>query len=429
MLTRRVNAPADAPLTPCRGATYLHRGRTRRRSLLVVLLCLAIGIALPQLALFAYIGGMAGLIRLISMRFAQLVSPPTMTKGGYRVEPERLVLDAAGIPSGHSVPRSLMVEGWIEPVARAHTVVLRLRNGDMVCLRVDYQEEADALLDALGFGVDRRVMRARLAHGASQLTGGDAIAALMAVVLIPMLVLSVSWVLSWALRWGFLGPPTVANLAFILATFALSAFLVSWVTRKLAAVGRDGVVVRELVGYRTVPYAEVSDVIRTWQGLALILRDGSRVSLPVDKRSANLPTTKAEMLQLGPRAYAKPSLVLREALLERIQSAMRARRVLALGSKLDALDRHGRSAEDYRDALRSLAEDHGGYRGAGLTREDLLDVVGDPQVTPARRVAAAYALSTDPDAAVRLRVEEIAETFADDALRARIESAVKGELQ
>lgn len=90
------------------------------------------------------------------------------------------------------------------------------------------------------------------------------------------------------------------------------------------------------------------------------------------------------------------------------------------------LDRRGRGADEWQEALTSLIAERSNYRDATLTVDEALQIVERADAAPEHRVAAAVALSSVPDAREKIRIA--AWTCANDRLRIALERASEGEL-
>lgn len=90
---------------------------------------------------------------------------------------------------------------------------------------------------------------------------------------------------------------------------------------------------------------------------------------------------------------------------------------------VNALDRAGRSIEEWRAALSTLADDAQAYRGLSLGREALERVLYDATAPAERRIGAALALGD------RERIRVAAQNTANEHLRIALEKASDGELE
>jgi hypothetical protein len=170
----------------------------------------------------------------------------------------------------------------------------------------------------------------------------------------------------------------------------------------------------------------IARVIRGDSGVLLEMQDGARVVLPV--QSSTSPPLPPSPTLAPSCARTHEALHRRELLFSRIQDAIPSSDRAPPAVHLDVLDRKARRIGAWRDSLRVLVDRAGGYRGAHVLSEQLLEVVADVRASPERRIAAAVALSTSRDDECRLRIHAAAHTCADDELRAAMERAAEGEL-
>jgi hypothetical protein len=212
-----------------------------------------------------------------------------------------------------------------------------------------------------------------------------------------------------------LGPLTAgAGKLSVVLTMALTVGLFLLV-RRLAGpaelvVGADGVIVRQGFAARFVPFGRVASVEiapAAWRPVVFRLTDGSTVE------------ARAHGMSAGDR----------EALAARLDDA---RRAFAAGDAAEGalarVERRGRSAAAWREAMREVIEAGDGYREPGVTREALVEVVESPAVPVERRVGAALALAGTGDDELRHRVRIAAEACADERVRVALALAADGAL-
>jgi hypothetical protein len=110
--------------------------------------------------------------------------------------------------------------------------------------------------------------------------------------------------------------------------------------------------------------------------------------------------------------------------------AVGARGELAAGAKLELLDRGELAFDRWLERLRDLGRGRGGsgYRSVGIERDELAQILENASAPPARRIAAAVALSAADKPEVKLRVRAIIDACANDDLRVAMERAAEGEL-
>ena len=68
------------------------------------------------------------------------------------------------------------------------------------------------------------------------------------------------------------------------------------------------------------------------------------------------------------------------------------------------------------------------YRRPGVVNEEIASVLEDAGAPPQLRIAAAMALTPVGDAAIRLRIEGVVRTCADDRLRVALQAAASDDL-
>lgn len=302
------------------------------------------------------------------------------------------------VSGGRLIPRDAIESAWTLREPDGTRVELGLRSGDVFTTTAATAEEANALLDAAQVDPSRRALRMPLGGAAMSIGVGLASA-------IPAACVSS---ITAVLAEGLLHLPSAA-MGFLM--FALFTVLVGGAVRLLSppvvSVGRDGLSVSGGYSSWFVAFRDVGDVIYGRNELTLLLRDG-RV-----RRISTLSTTVAR----------------REALHARIAAGVEALRAPPdLSTRLAALDRNGRTAEEWRKALGELSLARDDYRHTGLTRDEVQAALDDPATSPERRVGAAYALAAMDQTQGPTRVRIAAETVAHEPVRAAMERAAGGEL-
>ena len=349
-------------------------------------------------------------------------------------------------------------QGWIEDVSGegdACDVLLRLRNGRDVAVRVTSRAEGESLLRAARVSVADRVLRVPLRSLASSQRFGELMGVVSLVLLLPFLLFGgggLIWGTTTLLgREGLLdglsGVPLFITLLLMLSAFSLLGirWLASFVRRREVTVGTDGIALTGFGRHSFIAYSRVRRIARVPHGVRLFLNDSVSVLLPtIAEAGAPLPITPGVDAPLDPasvkRIFARSvsaeelyrrDVTRREALFDRVDQAMRARgqsRVSAV--QLAELDRRSRSVSEWRDDLRALlAVEGSGYRGAALGPDQLAEVVEDAGAPTERRVAAAIALSGKGDEEAKRRVRVAVEACADRDLRAALEHAAEGEIE
>jgi len=332
--------------------------------------------------------------------------------GELRITDDEIVLHGT-----RRLRRSRVVAGWIEPDGSpgADTLVLTLAGGDRVLARLP-RADARAVLEELGIGVRRQVLRFPLSSRAAQ-AGQGAVFHLLG----PFLLLLVSLAPISLFLAGILGlrggyPEAVTTLWIGGALLALvtygSLWLLRYVSPGAAAVGADGVAIEYPGRRRFVPHSAITNVTLSNRGVRI--HSGMHV--------VDLPTYTFVSREAAQSA----------ALAARIQEARDAAlsRADAAHAKLALLDREGRSLVAWRDELRKVLRDGAGYREARFDAEELASIVEDVGASAERRVAAAIAISPrakDPILADRLRIA--VGVCANEPLRIAIDRALEGGLE
>ncbi len=418
----------------------------------------ALGVALPLDS------GLAGSVFGVSMLGAGLSGLgllPGLGRGSAKpgvVERrgEALVIAAGG--AEQQLALDDVKQGWIEDVfgeGEACDVVLRLRGGRDVAVRVASRIEGESLLRAARVSVVDRVLRVPLRSLASSQRFGELMGIASMAVLLPFVFVGGAGLIWFVIMCLLHGAPIddtrglTILVSLLLALNALSIVGVRWLARFLrrgeVVVGTDGVALEGFGKRRFIAYSRVRRVARDPRGVRLYLNDGVSVLLPtlVDA-SAAMPVTPGVDAVIDPAATKRAiprgvpiddlfrrDLARREALFERIEQAMSARGQSRVSQvQLAQLDRQRRTLPAWRDDLRALlAVEGSGYRGAALGSDQLAEVVEDAGAPAERRVAAAIALSGKGDPEARRRVRVAVEACADQDLRVALEHAAEGEIE
>ncbi|WP_437641964.1 hypothetical protein [Sorangium sp. So ce854] len=399
-------------------AVVLQRERRARRLAWALLL---VGIALtaaapPAAALTQFLIGGAGAF-LLMRAFGRT---PTPRRGSAR--PATVVAEDGDLAIHQAGRRTLLAQrelenGWIDTFGGHHHVVLRKKGGDVLWVRVRDADEAGRLLRAAGFAADQHVFRARLVSVMSERLTHRARAAIIVLpsfFLYPLLGLAP---LVWAL-----GGATVVLGGALLVLLVLAYPVLQFVMPRSALVGTDGVTIQGFAARRLIPITQVTGARADARGVWLDQVDGT---------STLLPTVARMTASHGAAPLAHVGADTR-VLLARVQEVIASRGRAGASARLGALDRKGRSFEAWRGALGGLARGGAGggsYRDTALEVDDLARVLEDGAAPAERRIAAAVALASSGDPALKRRVRIAAGTCADQALRDAIERAAEEELQ
>ena len=406
------------------GLAVERRGRSTRIALAIFALALLafaaatwrfVVVLVPDAeSLYAMLGSLAVVVASASAVVARRFDPTRSAPASARSRGELLV-GAGGLSvTTRRVKRAygagFVADGWIDDAGEVVSVILRMRDGDVISLEMPTLAEARAVLVAAGVAAEQQVLRMRLANPMSQVPIGGCIAAFGGVVLsivgmIAALVVAVAPATGGA--WG----PALGILTAVVALFAL---LVRALIPRQIVIGTDGIAVPRAFGTTFVAHDQISEVISTVGAVVLRIRGAKPVRLPTGSRyGGRLPRAQESV---------------HTALLNRLAEAQEAgRRGSSEGARLGDLDRDGRSFAVWREHLRGLTSS-ASYRRAGVVNEEIASVLEDAGAPPHLRVAAAMALAPASDAAIRLRIAGVVRTCADDHLRVALQAAVDDEL-
>jgi hypothetical protein len=319
---------------------------------------------------------------------AETTERPTRTR--LRVEGDDVVLG----DGRERLRPDEVVSGVLTPIG----VDLLLRGGDALRAEIP-RAEAEAVLEALSLGPDRRRAELTLGSETRRLAAG---CATLPVLLFGACVL-VAVLPNIPRGWGEL----------LVVLIMLGATVGPLLARRLTApadvvIGAEALIIRRHGRTRRIPLA----ALRKAEGVS------GRLVLEVAPASGE---GAAEVLRLpsGDDALAW-------AAAQRIRAAQQAAGHAAVVPDLDPA---GRSLPDWRKALSGLRRADGEYRRAQLHDDDLLAVLQDGSAPAEARIGAALALreGAEPSEA-RTRVRIAAEACADEELRAALEAAAAEEV-
>lgn len=296
---------------------------------------------------------------------------------------------------------SEVASGLVVPAGQRSALDLHLTDGRV--LRAEMEEdEAEAVLDALGVGPERRRVAVTLGSETVPLLAGcgsfllgiaaAAVAVCLTVLLLPKILIVPSVIFAVLL----------VGIAPLLARrFTAPAELV---------IGADGISLRRRGRTRVIPYA----------GLHRAVAHGGQLVLELSPKD---PDAMVEIVRVEAHDRA-----LVEGAVSRIR-AMRNAGDASPARSTAALDPAGRSVQAWREALTRLRRSDGQYRSAPLGADDLLAVLEDGAAPAKLRIGAALALREGDGAEDgRARVRIAAEACADEELRAALEAAAEDEV-
>jgi len=419
-----MNAPASSPrLAPFEATVDV---QNLRRDLLVararLLLSVAALFAAPW-AVGTVAGGVLGLgAFLIAAGFylwsAQALAGTDRGAGERAFVEGRIAVEGGDLvasmgASTKRLPLSRVSGGWIERTAAAHAAVLTFSDGHVAAVEAATEDEAAALLRALGAGAEARAMRMR---GYRESTGGRKIAgcllAFFAPVLVPPMVAIPVLLVTAASGGRNLWGAALAVAAGSAPLFALGYWLWAKVRPTWLHIGADGIVVPGLLRERFVPHGDITGAAHTTGGIENAYHF-VRISLAGSQRPITLPA-------------ANPGEA--DAIVERIRGAGEAMKAQERARLLDALSRADRPVPEWRRALGALLA-RGDYRSAGRDVEEVMRIVEDPAAPLEQRVAAALAVRPHEDEAIQERIRVAAGACVEPRVRIVLEKAAAGDIE
>lgn len=324
--------------------------------------------------------------------------------------------------AGHSlVARDDVLDGWIEQIGAEPYLHVRLSGRRRLLIRPAQHSDAEAILGALGIGVDAQTARFPVISSAVK-SGQGAVYHLLGPWLgIPVLAMLAGGLGAFLAR-GELEGAAMTGVGLVFA-MALGMVFARSVRRRQVIVGRDGFTIvhgkkRQFIGFEQVERVETES------------HEGYRGALPRKRVQAHL--RDGETIELACGSFAGDDPDMAGGLYRRLKLALDAYRE-ARNSGEDTvalLERRGRSVKDWIAFLAKLVGEGGDYRAARLNAVHLAEVVEDVTAPVERRLGAAIALSgVDAKPELRKRVRIAANTCAHPNLRIALESASAGALQ
>ena len=351
---------------------------------------------------------------------------PSGATGTLRATASGLAFDGRAILSRRNVS-----DAYVMPSPDHGTLVRLEQRGVLrgpVDLKVSTLEEGRRLLRVLRIDPTRHVGKMRIAspsreHRRKRLT--------LMILGVPALFGSVLLLLAMAASWGH-GVHVVLAFALI-ALLLVPALLIQPLVPASVAVGADGVLLQWLWQKRFVRLAEIESV-EVVDGDTAWLGDKAIVVLLHLKSGESIDLLSSTIRARGLRSSARGKWALMQAgvLAERINFAI-AEGSFREGGEAPACDTSslGRASRSIVEWVASLRASIGGattFRsGARLGASQLWGVVEDPQMSPARRAAAAVALGPRLDDAGRARLRVAAEGTVAPKLRVALEAAAEAD--
>ncbi|MEP7121052.1 MAG: hypothetical protein ABJE95_09090 [Byssovorax sp.] len=312
-------------------------------------------------------------------------------RGVIRCDRNDLVIERGGL---RRVPLAEVETGFVVPTRAGTSVELHLKGGDVIDVGVRAADEAAALLRSARVDVARQRCRIQLVDQNARLFIALFTAGALAYCSLPAL-----GILAVLFR-GDTGALVWACLLALSTVVALRGTALPELT-----IGTDGIAFKRGFRETFVPFEELVEIRPAGLGILVRTRDG---------RSRTIFSPAG----VGPERF--------EALLLRIREAMAAR---AQGRQpaLELLDRRGRSVREWRVALAEVARRGTSYRDVGISIDDLEAVIGSPDATPERRLAAAVALRAAAHPAATSLIRVAAAQCASQRLRVALEKVGEGD--
>lgn len=372
---------------------------------------IALGLALYALApLFAILGS-APFVSMVfhSVLFgtmalgygARSIKNPRFREGTLSFDGAALSLDARPIARREEITAAFVV-----PTPSA-TLVRLERRGRLrlpLFVRVRDQEEAAALVLALGFGAEQVAAEMRIASALLAMPLPVQAGLLLAPT--PLFVAAVTLLAA--------ATHSAAVVAALVAGLFAYVFTLSFAPMRVR-VGTDGVVTRWLGRTRWIDHAQIEGAVvyderistKRQHGVRLLLAGGEELRLPTGQTDVG----QAEAARL----------------VTRILEAREARRRGAKGGGAELLARGERDVTGWVRFLRGLGAGSVDPRSPAVPRDVLLRIVEDSHAAPLDRASAAVAATeaADPDAKRRVRVA--AQASASPKLRVALERIAEAE--
>jgi hypothetical protein len=326
--------------------------------------------------------------------------------GAVTVEDGALRVEIGG--RTQTIARDQVSAGWTEEGRGSARVTLQSRTGALVALDVPSAGAAHALLEALGVAPEQRAVAVQV--GSPHTPARRFLLALVGLLSLaaaaPSALVSVAAVVQ-SLR---LGSTQWLGVLVLVGPVVLVSSIGAWrCLRQLGTttlrIGTDGISIHRRWRRQFVPRAEIAGV--DVDGATLVVKRRSRPPL------------------------ATPTTGLAEAatLARRVADALAGPAAAVPAEVLATLDRGDRSIAEWQRALAALLGESAGYRRGAVVADDLFRVLEDGGAKPERRVAAAAALASLSDPAVKARVRTAAEACVNEKLRTAILRAADGVIE
>jgi len=278
-------------------------------------------------------------------------------------------------------PAHDIAEARLQPLAGQ--LELRFTNGKGVQIEIPHLQHPTALLDAVSVPSQKRVYVARLGLDPAKSLTPWLLAGFVSVVATAAFLLSAS---SAAMALWIL--PFVASIVFWIAR--------SFEERGELAVTREGVTLQRPGSRQFLHHGGLRDVRVDPDRLRLFTDNGREISSRIDGIDSAGRQAIESWVQMGRQQFAGAS---------------------AGTDAFAALDRHGRSIDAWREALRTILHQEGLYRRAPITADDLAQLLTNPHAPAERRIAAAFVLSQNQTVTTHKQIRFAAESSSSQPMR------------
>ncbi len=281
---------------------------------------------------------------------------------------------------------SEIASGNVHTPGRTPVVELHEKDGDIIEIDAASYDEAHQILDRAGLDADSRRATFSVPHR-------NRLAMLVGVV-VSLLVAIV----------GFkVAPPKTAWAALALLSPGVIGY---WVSRLIppttVTVGTDGVLVSRPGRRRLVRHADIEGAFARGRDLVLRLKSGGELAVRLSFDAADGAVQRIREAAAVPAGAASAGA---------------------------ALDLVAPSFVALRARIQKVLAPAGLSRGAAVSEEDLVELVGDASASDEKRVAAAWALGTGAGAQTRARARVAVEQLAEPRVRVLVNKALDDALE
>lgn len=301
------------------------------------------------------------------------------------------------------IPRKQIVSGVVRPALPGCELELRLSDRSILRLHVPDEDDAVALLQALGRDAAHRP--ATIGVGTTERYNRALLAVLAHLGLLVAVVLGLD-------RAHLLQRPPPASVLAFMAAQAIVSYLFIRYTRPLeVTVGLDVVVIHYPFSKRVIPWSRIERFELGFHALTL------RLAPPPGSTSDDPEILRIPVTNDGAAAQAlHDRLIEAQMLRSRSEDAHLGRRV----------ERGGRTLSDWRvDVSKLLTSAGQAYRNAAVSVEQLRALAANPGAPAEQRLGAALALGSANDDVGRTTVRVAARSVVSPKLRIALREALQ----